>query len=86
MQTVDALERTAVFGMIETFETLLRTWSVQGRSVRPDHRMVAHSGFITVARKVEPGLLGAMPKNGVPSGGDQEGQSDEAEQGDWAHE
>ncbi len=58
MQTVEALERTAVFAMVETFETLLRTWSVQGRSVRPDHRMVAHSGFITVARKVEPGLLG----------------------------
>jgi tRNA (adenine57-N1/adenine58-N1)-methyltransferase catalytic subunit len=56
VQTVDALERAAVFGMVQTFETLLRTWSIQGRSVRPDHRMVAHSGFITVARKVEPGL------------------------------
>ncbi|WP_455389107.1 tRNA (adenine-N1)-methyltransferase [Petrachloros mirabilis] len=55
-QTVEALERTAVFGMIETFETLLRTWSIQGRSVRPDHRMVAHSGFLTVARKLEPGF------------------------------
>ena len=53
VQTVEALERTAVFGMIHTFETLLRTWSIQGRSVRPDHRMVAHSGFITVARKVD---------------------------------
>jgi tRNA (adenine57-N1/adenine58-N1)-methyltransferase len=53
VQTVEALERAAVFGMIHTFETLLRTWSVQGRSVRPDHRMVAHSGFITVARKVD---------------------------------
>ncbi|HSN04959.1 MAG TPA: tRNA (adenine-N1)-methyltransferase [Nitrospira sp.] len=57
IQTVQALERATVFGMIETFESLIRTWSVQGRSVRPDHRMVAHSGFITVARKVEPGLL-----------------------------
>jgi tRNA (adenine57-N1/adenine58-N1)-methyltransferase len=55
-QTVAALQDTAVFGMIETFETLLRTWSIQGRSVRPDHRMVAHSGFLTVARKVEPGF------------------------------
>jgi tRNA (adenine57-N1/adenine58-N1)-methyltransferase len=55
-QSVEALERTAVFGMIETFETLLRTWSIQGRSVRPDHRMVAHSGFLTVARKLEPGF------------------------------
>jgi len=58
-QTVEALERATVFGLVHTFETLLRTWSVQGRSVRPDHRMVAHSGFITVARKVEPGLLTA---------------------------
>lgn len=55
-QTVEALERTTVFCMVETFETLLRTWSIQGRSVRPDHRMVAHSGFLTVARKVEPGF------------------------------
>ncbi|MGD9727763.1 MAG: tRNA (adenine-N1)-methyltransferase [Nitrospiraceae bacterium] len=53
VRTVEALERAAVFGMIQTFETLLRTWSIQGRSVRPDHRMVAHSGFITVARKVD---------------------------------
>jgi len=72
VQTVEALERATVFGIIETFETLLRTWSVQGRSVRPDHRMVAHSGFITVARKVEPGLLGPMPERGVPADGDQE--------------
>lgn len=56
VQTVEALEKAMVFGMIETFETLLRTWSIQGRSVRPDHRMVAHSGFITVARKIESGM------------------------------
>jgi tRNA (adenine57-N1/adenine58-N1)-methyltransferase catalytic subunit len=60
VQTVAALERTEVFGMVETFETLLRTWSIQGRSVRPDHRMVAHSGFITVARKIESGLWPAV--------------------------
>jgi tRNA (adenine57-N1/adenine58-N1)-methyltransferase len=59
-QTVDALERATVFGLVHTFETLLRTWSVEGRSVRPDHRMVAHSGFITVARKVEPGVLSGV--------------------------
>jgi tRNA (adenine57-N1/adenine58-N1)-methyltransferase catalytic subunit len=64
-RTVDALEQTAVFGMIHTFETLLRTWSIQGRSVRPDHRMVAHSGFITVARKVEPGLWTSTHPPGV---------------------
>lgn len=40
------------FAHIETFEVLLRTWHVEERSVRPDHRMVAHTGFITTARKL----------------------------------
>ena len=53
MQTVQALEESKVFTLVQNFETLLRTWNVKGRSVRPDHRMVAHSGFITVARKVD---------------------------------
>ena len=38
------------FGMAETFEVLRRTWHVEGRSVRPDHRMVGHTGFVTTAR------------------------------------
>jgi tRNA (adenine57-N1/adenine58-N1)-methyltransferase len=37
----------------ETFEVLHRSWHVTERSVRPDHRMVAHTGFITVARRCE---------------------------------
>jgi tRNA (adenine57-N1/adenine58-N1)-methyltransferase len=43
------------FTEIETFEVLLRTWHVAHRSVRPDHRMIAHTGFITVARKTGAG-------------------------------
>jgi tRNA (adenine57-N1/adenine58-N1)-methyltransferase catalytic subunit len=39
------------FAESETFEVLLRSWHVAHRSVRPDHRMVAHTGFVTVARK-----------------------------------
>jgi tRNA (adenine57-N1/adenine58-N1)-methyltransferase len=38
------------FGMVETLEVLHRTWHVDGQSVRPDHRMVAHTGFLTHAR------------------------------------
>jgi len=33
-----------------TLEVLHRTWHIEGQSVRPDHRMVAHTGFLTVAR------------------------------------
>lgn len=76
-RTVEALERTGVFGMIETFETLLRTWSIQGRSVRPDHRMVAHSGFLTVARKVESGFWTARQANRLESEDMSEQESEE---------
>src|SRR5262245_19430178 len=42
------------FGMVESLEVLQRTWHVDGQSVRPDHRMVAHTGFLTHARLLEP--------------------------------
>lgn len=48
----------SAFAMAETTEVLQRGWYIEGQSVRPDHRMVAHTGFLTVAR-----LLGR------PSGG-----------------
>jgi tRNA (adenine57-N1/adenine58-N1)-methyltransferase len=40
----------AGFALAETVEILRRTWHVEPRSVRPDHRMVAHTGFLTSAR------------------------------------
>ncbi len=50
--------RTAVdespFGMAETLEVLHRTWHIEARSVRPDHRMVGHTGFLTTARLLVP--------------------------------
>lgn len=33
-----------------TLEVLHRTWHIEGMSVRPDHRMVAHTAFLTAAR------------------------------------
>jgi tRNA (adenine57-N1/adenine58-N1)-methyltransferase catalytic subunit len=51
-ETVEALQQHAWFGEIQSFETLLRNWHVKGMSVRPVHRMVAHSAFIIVARRL----------------------------------
>ncbi|MGH8997396.1 MAG: tRNA (adenine-N1)-methyltransferase, partial [Acidimicrobiales bacterium] len=42
------------FGMAETLEVLHRTWHIEARSVRPDHRMVGHTGFLTTARLLVP--------------------------------
>lgn len=40
------------FGLAQTIEVLNRSWNIDGLSVRPDHRMVAHTGFLTSARLV----------------------------------
>jgi tRNA (adenine57-N1/adenine58-N1)-methyltransferase len=41
------------FRFAETVEVLNRTWHVEGQAVRPDHRMVAHTAFLTHARLLE---------------------------------
>jgi tRNA (adenine57-N1/adenine58-N1)-methyltransferase len=50
--TVEAIQARSDFGEIESFETLLRHWQVKGMSVRPHFRMIAHSAFIIVSRKL----------------------------------
>jgi len=42
------------FAMAVTLEVLHRTWHIEARSVRPDHRMVGHTGFLTTARLLAP--------------------------------
>jgi tRNA (adenine57-N1/adenine58-N1)-methyltransferase catalytic subunit len=50
------------FAMAETIEVLHRGWHIEGASVRPDHRMVAHTGFLTHAR-----MLGGAADDAVES-------------------
>jgi tRNA (adenine57-N1/adenine58-N1)-methyltransferase len=49
---VDALRAHGAFGAVETLETLVRFWHVGERSIRPTHRMVAHTGFLVFGRRL----------------------------------
>jgi tRNA (adenine57-N1/adenine58-N1)-methyltransferase len=55
VQASQTREALASGGWTETrtLEVLHRTWHVDGLAVRPDHRMVAHTGFLTAARRLE---------------------------------
>ena len=44
--------RDAGFGAVQVIETLLRSWHVRGLSIRPAHRMVAHTGFVITCRRL----------------------------------
>lgn len=52
VEKVVAALRAQGFALVSTFEGLVRTWNIDGQSVRPDHRMVAHTGFIVTGRKM----------------------------------
>lgn len=55
-QFVDGLRAHGGFAAIQSFESLLRFWHVKNLSVRPEHRMIGHTGFIVVARRLSEAL------------------------------
>ncbi len=56
-RTVEALRSSALFTEPDPFETLVRGWHVDGLAVRPDHRMIGHTGFLVTARRLAPGTV-----------------------------
>ncbi len=53
MRLVEALEGAGRFGLVETSEAIFRPWHVDGLAVRPEHRMIGHTGFLVSARRVD---------------------------------
>ena len=49
VQTREAMANPMWTGT-RTLEVLHRGWYIEGQAVRPDHRMVAHTGFLTTGR------------------------------------
>lgn len=59
---VENLRDSQCFTEPEANETMLRTWHIDGLAVRPDHRMVAHTGFLVTARRIARGCEPLIPK------------------------
>jgi tRNA (adenine57-N1/adenine58-N1)-methyltransferase len=78
--TCEALQHSPAFGQIESFETMLRQWQVKGMSVRPVHRMVAHSAFIIVARRLSDTAAHMVPPGHIEDAVEDE-EEDQAENG-----
>ena len=56
-RVAEYLRGTGLFTEPESSETMVRGWHVEGLAVRPDHRMVAHTGFLISARRLAPGAV-----------------------------
>ena len=56
-RVAEYIRHSGLFTEPEATETMVRGWHVEGLAVRPDHRMVAHTGFLLTARRLAPGAM-----------------------------
>ncbi len=70
-RVVEALREHGGFTEPAAWESMHRGWHVQGLAVRPEHRMVGHTGFIVTTRRLAPGVK-APPRRRRPAKGAQQ--------------
>jgi tRNA (adenine57-N1/adenine58-N1)-methyltransferase len=67
--TVEAMRAHGTFTEPQSWETMARGWHVEGLAVRPQHRMVGHTGFLCTTRRladgVEPPVRRRRPSKGL---------------------
>ncbi|MET0784146.1 MAG: tRNA (adenine-N1)-methyltransferase [Leifsonia flava] len=53
-RVAEAIRSTGEYTNPQSSETMVRGWHVEGLAVRPDHRMIGHTGFLLTARRLAP--------------------------------
>src|SRR3954452_2951254 len=66
--TVEAMRSHGTFTEPAAWETMARGWHVEGLAVRPQHRMVGHTGFLCTTRRLADGVE-PPPRRRRPSKG-----------------
>ena len=68
-RTVESIREIGSFNEPTSWESMIRNWHVEGLAVRPDHRMIGHTGFLLTARRladgVEPPMRRRRPAKGA---------------------
>ncbi len=59
----EAIRASAAFTDPESSETIVRNWHVKGLAVRPEHRMIGHTGFLVSARRLAPNTVLPKPRS-----------------------
>lgn len=54
-RTAEALRASGDYTEPRAMESMVRDWHLEGLAVRPEHRMIAHTGFLVFARRLADG-------------------------------
>lgn len=55
-RTVESIREIGSFNEPTAWESMIRNWHIEGLAVRPDHRMIGHTGFLLTARRLADGV------------------------------
>jgi tRNA (adenine57-N1/adenine58-N1)-methyltransferase len=81
-RTAEAIRADGRFTEPAAWESMVRGWHLEGLAVRPQHRMVGHTGFLLTTRRLADGVV-APPRRRRPAPGSAEGA--EGTQESWEH-
>lgn len=78
-RTVEVLRGHGAFTEPTAWESLVRGWHVEGLAVRPEHRMVGHTGFLVTARRLAPGVEPPLRRRRPAKGAQPAGSTEESD-------
>lgn len=82
-RTAEDLRADGRFAEPSAFETMIRGWHLEGLAVRPEHRMIGHTGFLLTVRRMADGVAAPLRRRRPAKGSY---PADVAEAGEWTAE
>lgn len=83
-RVVETLRAHGGFTEPAASETIVRGWHVEGLAVRPDHRMIGHTGFLVTSRRLAPGVTAPLRRRRPAKGAHPAPPSSDAATTDYA--
>lgn len=84
-RTAETMRRQGCFTEPAAWESMVRGWHLEGLAVRPEHRMVGHTGFLVTTRRLAQGVT-APPRRRRPAASARDAEDVSTGWSEWSAE